>query len=83
VTEPDKFDPGRGGGVGPNDTPPVDPGASDAWSSIGYLLAGLLVYGGLGLVLDRWLGTTYLTLVGLLLGGGLGIYLVHVRYGKR
>jgi ATP synthase protein I len=77
------WDSGSGGGVGPSGPPPPGQGPGDAWSVIGYLLAGLLVYGGLGLLLDRWLGTEFFTLLGLVLGGGLGIYLVHVRYGRR
>ena len=33
------------------------------WSIVGYLLSGLLIWGGIGWGLDRWLGTTYLVLV--------------------
>jgi hypothetical protein len=38
------------------------------WSIFGYLLSGLLFWGGVGWGLDKWLGTSYLLLVGLLLG---------------
>ena len=44
------------------------------WSIVGYLLSGLLIWGGIGWGLDRWLGTTYLVLVGMLLGAGASIY---------
>jgi F0F1-type ATP synthase assembly protein I len=45
----------------------------------GYLVAGVCLFGGLGLVLDRWLGLSFLTPVGLALGGIAGGYLVYLR----
>jgi ATP synthase protein I len=58
-------------------------GFGTAWSIIGTLLAGMLVWGGLGWLLDRWLGTGRLFLaIGLVLGAGGGIYLVYLRYGR-
>jgi len=53
-----------------------------AWSIIGYLLSGLLFWGGVGWALDKWLGTTYLLLAGLIVGAGSGIYLVWLRFGR-
>ena len=52
------------------------------WSIFGYLLSGLLFWGGVGWGLDRWLGTSYLLLVGLLLGMGASLYLVWLRFGR-
>ena len=52
------------------------------WSIVGYLLSGLMIWGGIGWGLDRWLGTTYLVLVGILLGAGSSIYLVWLRFGR-
>ena len=49
---------------------------------IAYLLSGLLLWGGAGLLLDRWLGTSFLVLVGMLVGGVGALYLVYIRYGK-
>jgi ATP synthase protein I len=57
-------------------------GSNAAYGAVGYILAGLLVWGGVGLALDHWLGTNFLLLIGLLLGGAAGLYLVYVRYGK-
>lgn len=54
----------------------------DAWTVIAYLLSGLILWGGAGLLLDRWLGTSFLVLVGMLVGGVGAIYLVYIRYGK-
>jgi ATP synthase protein I len=52
------------------------------WSIFGYLLSGLLFWGGVGWGLDKWLGTSYLLLVGLLLGMGASLYLVWLRFGR-
>jgi len=52
------------------------------WSIVGYLLSGLMIWGGIGWGIDRWLGTTYLVLVGMLLGAGSSIYLVWLRFGR-
>ena len=59
-----------------------DNGMNDAYAVLGYLLAGLIVYGGLGYLVDRWLETNFFVLIGLLLGGASAIYLIYVRYGK-
>ncbi len=59
-----------------------DANPGDAWTVIAYLLSGLLLWGGAGLLLDRWLGTSFLVLVGMLVGGVGAIYLVYIRYGK-
>jgi F0F1-type ATP synthase assembly protein I len=54
-----------------------------AWSIIGTLVAGVLVWGGVGWLVDRWLGTDSVFLViGLLVGFAASMYLVFVRYGK-
>ena len=47
------------------------------------LLAGLLLYGGIGLLIDRLAGTgKVFTAVGMIVGAVLGIYLIYVRYGR-
>jgi F0F1-type ATP synthase assembly protein I len=45
------------------------------------MLSGIIVWGGAGLLLDRWLETRFLALVGTILGLGVAIYLVVVKYG--
>jgi F0F1-type ATP synthase assembly protein I len=45
------------------------------------MLAGIIVWGGAGLLLDRWLETRFFALVGTLLGLTVAIYLVVVKYG--
>ena len=56
---------------------------SALWSILGYLISGQIVWGGIGWLLDRWLGTSFLVLIGLLLGMGSSIYLVWLRFGRR
>ena len=53
-----------------------------AYSIVGYLLSGLLFWGGVGWALDEWLGTDYLVLAGLILGAGAALYLVWLRFGR-
>jgi F0F1-type ATP synthase assembly protein I len=45
------------------------------------MLSGIIVWGGGGLLLDRWLETRFFALVGMLLGLTAAIYLVVVKYG--
>lgn len=52
------------------------------WSIVGYLLSGLLIWGGIGWGFDQWFNTNYFLLVGLLLGAGASIYLVWLRFGR-
>lgn len=53
-----------------------------AWDIVAYLLSGMLVWGGVGWLLDEWLNVTLFLPVGLLLGTGLALYIVYVRYGR-
>ena len=55
---------------------------SAMWSIVGYLLSGLLFWGGLGYGLDKWLDKNYFTLIGLLVGISGAIYLVWLRFGR-
>jgi ATP synthase protein I len=55
---------------------------SAMWSIFGYLLSGLLFWGGVGFGLDHWLNQGYFTLIGLLVGISGAIYLVWLRFGR-
>lgn len=58
-------------------------GAGTAWAIMGTLLGGVLVWGGVGLLLDRWMGFRWLFLpIGMVVGMGASIYIVYVRYGR-
>ena len=45
----------------------------------GYILAGLLIFGGVGVWLDRSLNTNFLTPLGIVVGCLAGGYLVYLR----
>jgi len=67
----------------PSPGPSAQPvGDGEAWTVLAYLISGPLLYGGLGWLADRWLGTTpWLVVVGILGGMALAVYIVWVRYG--
>jgi len=52
------------------------------WSIFGYLVSGLLFWGGIGWAADHFFNTTYLTLIGLLVGMGGALYLIWLRFGR-
>lgn len=65
---PDKSPHGRGS---PSD---------EAWGGVSTLIAGMVLWGGVGWLVDRWVGTfPALTAVGLILGMAGAIYLVIVK----
>ena len=45
------------------------------------MLSGIIVWGGVGWLLDRWLETRFFILVGTILGLTVAIYLIVVKYG--
>lgn len=61
---------------------PSGRGAEMVWSIIGTLIAGVLAWGGIGWLLDRWLGTRYLVAVGIVVGMAGAFYLIIKRYGS-
>lgn len=52
-------------------------------SVIAYLITGPVVFGGIGLLLDKWLHTGFLVLIGLLGGMALSLYVIWLRYGTQ
>lgn len=59
-----------------------EPPAGDPWHAFGYLVSGVVIYGLLGWLADRWLGTSFLVVLGILLGTGFGIYMTFVRFNR-
>jgi F0F1-type ATP synthase assembly protein I len=57
-------------------------GAEIVWAIVGYLLAGVIAWGGIGWLLDRWLGTRLFVPIGIVVGFAGAFYLVIRRYGK-
>jgi ATP synthase protein I len=68
----------EGSVVGPTQEPTFS--ATQGGSVVGYLPAGIVIWGGLGMLLDRWLGTEFLTPVGLVIGFVLAMYLVFLFF---
>lgn len=56
--------------------------AGAVWSVLGTLLSGLLVWGGIGWLVDRWLGTVLAFPIGMVLGMIGSFYLIHKRFGE-
>ena len=56
-------------------------GAETGWAVTGTLISGMAVWGGVGWLLDRWLGILFFAPAGILLGTAVAIYLVVARYG--
>lgn len=59
---------------------PKEKSQGDPWHAHGYLVSGVFLYGFLGWLADRWLGTSFLVAIGVLLGAGLGLYLTIKRF---
>ena len=47
---------------------------------IAYLLAGLLLWGGVGMFLDHLLGLNFLVVIGFLVGLVSAMYLIYLRF---
>jgi len=54
----------------------------DPWHAFGYLVSGVLVYGLIGALVDRWLGTSFVVAIGILLGAGFGMYMTWARFNR-
>jgi len=61
--------------------PPGEPvGMETGIRILSYLVSGLIVYGGLGWLGDRFLGTAFLLPLGLIVGMLLSLYVIIRRY---
>jgi ATP synthase protein I len=64
--------------------PDLSSGAGQGWTAISYLISGILVWGFIGWLIDRWLHTGGIaTAIGSMVGAAGGIYLVFLRFGRR
>lgn len=68
-------------------TPPptgtADEPQQDPWRAFGFIVAGVLVYGLVGWLMDRWLGTSFLVAIGIIAGAALGVYMTWARFNKQ
>jgi F0F1-type ATP synthase assembly protein I len=59
---------------------PVDSGSG--YVAISYLIGGMVVWGGIGWLVDQWLGTKGIAMgIGAVVGGAAGVYLIARRLG--
>jgi F0F1-type ATP synthase assembly protein I len=71
-----------------SDDPPDEPPQAqptpqvDAWAVVSYLLGGVILYGGIGWLVDRWLDTRGFVAVGIVGGAAAGVVIVWLRYGR-
>lgn len=56
--------------------------ADAAWSVPSYLLSGMLLYGGAGWLLDRWLDTSAFFPIGIVVGLVLAGYLAYRKFSR-
>ena len=52
------------------------------WHAFGYLVAGAMVYGFVGWLLDRLWGSSFVVAVGIVFGAGLGLYMTFMRFNS-
>ncbi len=57
-------------------------GQDHAMTILSLLIAGIGLYGGLGWLVDRWIGTSFLMPVGMILGMAISLYIIIKRYGS-
>ena len=62
--------------------PPADGGQNLGWTIFGYLISGMLVYGGLGWLIGHWTGHPLIFPLGMLAGLAFSVWLVIYRYGR-
>jgi F0F1-type ATP synthase assembly protein I len=61
---------------------PPDGGVNIGWTIFGYLISGMLVYGGLGWLIGHWTGHPLIFPLGMLAGLAFSVWLVIYRYGR-
>jgi len=57
-----------------------EPVVGDPWIALSYLVAGVLLYGLIGYVLDRWWGTSFMVAVGIVAGAVFGVVHTWIRF---
>lgn len=64
------------------DDGPPPPNAGQGMVALSYLIAGMVVWGGVGWLVDQWLGTSGIAFgIGVVVGGAAGVYLIVRRLG--
>ena len=64
------------------DDGPPPPNSNGGYVAISYLIGGMVVWGGVGWLVDQWLGTSGIAMgIGAVVGGAAGVYLIARRLG--
>lgn len=61
---------------------PASKGADEGWAVLSTLISGMVLFGGIGWLLDHWWDTRVMVPVGLVVGITLGIYAVVAQFGR-
>ncbi|HUZ37836.1 MAG TPA: hypothetical protein VMV17_16060 [Streptosporangiaceae bacterium] len=62
---------------------PEPPGGENpGWTIFSYLIAGMLVYGGLGWLIGHWTGYPIIFPLGMVAGLALSVVVIIYRYGR-
>ena len=61
---------------------PRRPSEGTGWAVVSYLIGGMVLYGGIGWLIGRWMHIAVLFPVGMLLGMGLALALVILRFTR-
>jgi F0F1-type ATP synthase assembly protein I len=71
------------GDQSPQKRPTPQSGANAGWTAVGYLIAGIGVWGGIGWLVDNWLDVPmhFGTLIGMLVGMAGAVYLIVKNMG--
>ncbi len=66
----------------PKDDAPPPPDSGAGYVAISYLVGGMVVWGGVGWLVDQWLGLKGIAMgIGAVVGAAAGVYLIARRLG--
>lgn len=58
-------------------------GMGTGWAVTSTMIAGILVWGAVGFLIDLWAGSPRVFLaIGIVVGAALGTYIVYLRFGR-
>jgi ATP synthase protein I len=60
-----------------------DNSSNAGWAIFGYLISGMIFYGGLGWLISRWTHIAAIFPIGMLVGLGVGVFAVIYKYGRQ
>ena len=66
----------------PEGNEPPMPREGTGWAIVSYLVAGMVLYGGIGWLVGRWTHIEALTGVGIVVGIGLSLALIIYRFTR-